>query len=70
MQQPLEKFLACIYYLALRSRIAHPLNNLPARHEVDVLPADHLLEEFAECASILLVLEPGRVEVKAQRGAI
>ena len=43
-------------YRRLHGGLLHPLDGLPGVDDPDVLPLDHLVEEFAEGLAVFLVL--------------
>lgn len=52
-------------------RVLHPLDHLQHRNEVDVVAAQHLLNELDQFFfELLLALQPRSVEVEAERGAV
>ena len=51
--------------------VLHPLDDLEHRHEVHVVPAQHLLDELDQFLPVLLLaLQPRGVEVQPQGGAV
>ena len=59
-----------LVHLRLRRGVPHPLQHLPDGHDPHVRAGVHLVEEAAEGLPVLLVLEPGGVEVEAERRAV
>lgn len=52
-------------------RVLHPLDDLEHRHEIDVVATDHFFDEFNQFfPEFLFALQPGRVEVEAERRAV
>jgi len=54
-------------HLGLGGGVAHPLEHFPGGDHPHVRPGHQLVQELAECAPVLLVLEPGGVEVETER---
>jgi len=51
--------------------LLHPLDHIEHVDEVDVVPVQHLADEIDELLLVALVrLQPGRVEVQAQRSPV